>query len=299
MSLSMGETLGKIATSALAGPYRESRAEEFGLNEAQFAEILEQLAPVGEGNSSRTESFTHPHLGDVVLARACAAGSERGWEVFMLRFREKLYDAARQITRDDASGRELADSVYTDLYGTETREGRRVSKLTFYSGRGSLEGWLRTVMAQQFVNAYRKQRRVVSLDEESECGAQFAAPAEDEARRLDPRLEQTLDQVLRSLSAEERFVLASYFLDGRTLAEIALALSVHESTISRRIEKLTRSIRKQVLKQLVQQGMSRRQAEEALGADVRDLALDIRASLAQDSMAGAFSRKGAKAGEGS
>jgi hypothetical protein len=45
--------------------------------------------------------------------------------------------------------------------------------------------------------------------------------------------------------------------------------------------------------------MSRRQAEEALSADVRDLALDIRASLAQDSIPGAFSREGAKAGKGS
>jgi hypothetical protein len=44
--------------------------------------------------------------------------------------------------------------------------------------------------------------------------------------------------------------------------------------------------------------MNRRHAEEALTADVRDLTLDIRASLAQDSVAGAFSEKGAKAGEG-
>jgi hypothetical protein len=45
--------------------------------------------------------------------------------------------------------------------------------------------------------------------------------------------------------------------------------------------------------------MSRRQAEEALSADVRDLAVDIRASLAQDSAAPAFSEKRAKASEGS
>ncbi len=93
----------------------------------------------------------------------------------MLRFREKLYDIARQITREDSAGRELADSVYTDLYGTKTREGERVSKLSSYRGRGSLEGWLRTVLAQEYVNTYRKQRRLVSLDEESQEGAQFAA----------------------------------------------------------------------------------------------------------------------------
>jgi RNA polymerase sigma-70 factor (ECF subfamily) len=93
-------------------------------------------------------------------------------------------------------------------------------------------------------------------------------------------------------------VLASYFLDQRTLAQIARTLSVHESTISRKVEKLTKGIRKQILKNLIQQGMGRRQAEEALSADVRDVTVDIRASLAQDSVAPAFSEKGAKAGEG-
>ena len=288
--------MAKVASNAVMDLYRTSRAEEFGLSEAQFAKVLEQS---GFAQAVREDSSTPSHLDDLILARACAAGSERAWDVFMLRFREKLYDAARRITRDEASGRELADSVYADLYGTETRGGQRVSKLVFYSGRGSLDGWLRTVLAQQFVNVYRKQRRLVSLDEESEAGAQFAAAAEGAAAPADTRLEQSLDRVLRSLSPEERFLLASYFLDERTLAEIGRVFAVHESTISRRLEKLIKHIRKQLLKRLADEGLSRRQAEEALCADVRDLALDIRASLAQDSIASAFSREEAKAGEGS
>jgi RNA polymerase sigma-70 factor (ECF subfamily) len=100
------------------------------------------------------------------------------------------------------------------------------------------------------------------------------------------------------LPAEDRFVLASYFLDERTLAEIARALSVHESTISRKVEKLTKTIRKQITKLLIRMGMSRRQAEEALNADARDLRLDIRATLAQDSGNVAFSNREAKAGDG-
>jgi hypothetical protein len=71
---------------------------------------------------------------------------------------------------------------------------------------------------------------------------------------------------------------------------------VHESTISRKVEKLTKSLRRQITKNLIGYGMSRRQAEEALDADVRDLALDLRSSLAQDSVTGAFSKKGAQGG---
>ena len=86
-------------------------------------------------------------------------------------------------------------------------------------------------------------------------------------------------------------VLSAYYLDGRTLAEIARMLGVHESTISRKIDKLAKSLRKQIVAALGRRGMSRRQAEEALEVDVRDLQLDIRRSLAQESSAPAFSEK--------
>ena len=43
----------------------------------------------------------------------------------------------------------VADSLYGDLYGTTTRDGQRISKLASYTGRGSLEGWLRTVVTAE------------------------------------------------------------------------------------------------------------------------------------------------------
>ena len=277
--------------------YERSRAAEFGITALEFRSVVEDVAAKHAAGTAFEDFCVGLRIEDLALARACAIGSERAWEVFMGRFREKLYDVARQITRDDSAGRELADSVYAELYGTRTRDGERISKLASYSGRGSLDGWLRTVLAQEYVNTYRKQRRWVSLDEESEEGVQFAAVNVEPAPHADPLLEQATDNVLRSLDPEERFVLASYFLDGRTLSEIARALKVHESTISRKIDKVTKGLRKQIMKNLVAQGMSRRQAEEALDTDVRDLALDIRSRLTQDSAVGTFSKKEAKVGE--
>jgi RNA polymerase sigma-70 factor (ECF subfamily) len=293
-----GEKDGSALSLAMEELYGRSKAVEFGIGCDEFAALLKEVATKHAGSLTIEEFCATLRIEDLALARGCAAGNERAWEVFLTRFREKLYDVARQITREDSTGRELADSVYADLYGMKTREGTRVSKLASYSGRGSLDGWLRTVVAQEFVNTYRKQRRLVSLDEEAEEGVQFAAASPEPIPPANPVLERATHESLRALDAEDRFVLSSYFLDGRTLAEIARALRVHESTISRKVEKLTKNLRKQILKNLVHFGMSRRQAEEALAADVRDLTLDIRASLAQDSVSGAFSEKGAKAGEG-
>jgi RNA polymerase sigma-70 factor, ECF subfamily len=279
-------------------------AAKFGVSREDLGRILgEVVRKCAPGTSAaQARDFCKTlKLEELVLARACAAGNEKAWETFLIRYREKLYDTGLQVAREESAARELADSLYADLYGTTTREGVRVSKLSSYMGRGSLEGWLRTVMAQEHVNRYRKQKRLVSLDEETEEGAQFAAATPVLESTADPRLVAATDAALRELSGDDRFVLAAYYLDGRTLAEIARVLGVHESTISRKVDKLAKSLRKQIVAGLTREGMSRRQAEEALEVDVRDVTLNLRARLVQDSASPAFpSRKeGAPAGDGS
>ena len=269
-------------------------AEQFGLSCDDLARILGEVTKkyLGAAVAAQLRVFcTSLKIEELVLARACAAGNERAWEVFMVRYREKLYDIGLHIAREDSAARELSDSLYADLYGTVIRNGERVSKLSSYTGRGSLEGWLRTVMAQEHVNRYRRQKRMVSLDEETEEGAQFATPDPEPAQAVDARLESVTDEALGALAADERFILAAYYLDGRTLAEIARMLSVHESTISRKLDKVVKSLRKQVVAGLARKGMSRRQAEEALAIDVRDITLNLRDRLAQDSSPEAFHKK--------
>ena len=282
----------------IAQLYEKSRGAEFGLTSEAFASVVQEVTakylPSTAPHSRVLELCSSLRVEELALARACAAGHEHAWEVFLTRYREKLYNIAGFIAKESSAARELADSLYADLYGTTTRDGKRNSKLASYTGRGSLEGWLRTVMAQEFVNRYRRQRRTVSLDEESEEGVQFAAANPEPAIAVDPRIEIATDDALAELSSEDRFVLASYFLDSRTLAEIARALHVHESTISRKVDKLAKSLRKRILASLGKQGMSRRQAEEALEVDVRDLRVNLRARLAQEDAPPAFSEKEAK-----
>jgi RNA polymerase sigma-70 factor (ECF subfamily) len=280
---------------ALQELHTKASCDKIGLSRESFAEILSDVAtkylPAGCTESEAHTFLLTLRVEELALARACAAGSNSAWEIFLTLYREKLYLSALRIAREDSSARDLADSLYAELYGTTTREGERVSKLASFTGRGSLEGWLRTVLAQEFVNRYRRTKRLVSLEEESEDGVQLAATEPEPIASADPRLESATDATLAGLDSEDRMVLAAYYLDGRTLAEIARMLAVHESTISRKVDKLAKSLRKKILARLTQQGMSRRQADEALEVDVRDLQVDIRRSLAQDSPPEAFSEK--------
>ncbi len=283
-----------VIAELLPDLHARAECDQIGLTRETFAVILTEVGTKHAGSASHAELrtfFLSLRIDELALARACAAGNNAAWEIFLTRFREKLYLSALRIAREDSAAHELADTLYADLYGTTTRGGQRISKLASYTGRGSLEGWLRTVLAQEYVNRYRRTKRLVSLDEESEEGVQFSAPEPQPVPAADNRLARATDEAIASLPAEDRLVLSAYYLDGRTLAEIARILGVHESTISRKLDKLAKSLRKQIIAALTRAGMSRRQAEEALEVDVRDLQVDIRRSLAQDSSPRAFSEK--------
>lgn len=287
----------------LSDLHARSGAAAWDMTAADFSGLLLEIVSKYLG-SAATESDTVTFLNslrieELALARACAAGHDKAWEAFLTRYRARLYEMALSIAREASAAKDLADSIYASLYGLSERAGQRISKLSFYMGRGSLEGWLRTVLAQEFVNRYRKQRHAVSLEEKEEEGAQFVAPSPETPTPSDARLEQATDEALAQLPAEDRYVLASYYLDERTLAEIARTLGVHESTISRRLERLGKALRKHILAVCTRRGMSRRQAEEALAVDVRDLRVNVRRRLAQDSASSTFSnqRLSARTGE--
>ncbi len=228
-------------------------------------------------------------LPDLALAQGCALGRDRAWERFLALYRAPLTQAAIAITGSATLGHDLADSLYSELFGLTERNGERRSPLASYSGRGSLLGWLRTTLAQRHVDHHRRTYRETPL-----ATHEPAAPAPAAAVEV-TQLARAVSRTLQELAAEDRFLLAAYFLDQQTLLAIGRLLKVHEATISRRLKRLTADLRKQLLKNLQLGGLSKRAAEEALGSDPRDFdlnggELNLR-SLLQTSQTQPFSKQ--------
>ena len=289
------DAVSAVARRFAARHYQNSGAEQFGINEDGFAQILYGVALHNNCTPEAAEGFlTSLRLEELVLARACAAGNDRAWEVFLTRFRATLYESAYKVARVESAARELADSLYAELYGVSEKGQERASKLLYYQGRGSLQGWLRTVIAQEYVNRYRRTKRETSLDAAVDEGQQFEARESDVAV-VDVRVEAAATAELAALESEERFLLAAYYLDRRTLAEIAKLQRVHESTISRKLERVTAGLRKRIRKRMMQAGMSPRQADEAMqDVDVRDLRVNVGETLRQETPGGAFYKSGSE-----
>jgi RNA polymerase sigma-70 factor (ECF subfamily) len=270
-----------------------SGAISIGLGKDELARVLLAiglkynygLAPGGSATQGQIAAFWRSlQLPDLALAQACALGRDAAWDRFMAVYREPLNRAAIAITGSVAMGHELADSLYSEMFGLTERDGERRSPLAYYSGRGSFMGFLRTSLAQRHVDHHRRTGRETPLP----AGELSAAPVEPTAPpEVLARLEDSLAATLGRLDPEERFVLSSWFLDRRTLLEISRVLRVHEATVSRRIGRLTDRLHKELLASLHASGMSQAKALEALGADPRDININLR-SLLQTSASRAF-----------
>ena len=286
--------VGTIVREFAEAHYSDSGAAQYGIDPSGLEQILTEVVRRWDGAAG--ETGTQGFLGalrleELVLARACVAGNDRAWEVFLTRYRVTLYETGYKIAKEESAARGLADSLYAELYGVNEKGQQRPSKLLYYQGRGSLQGWLRTVVAQEYVNRYRRTKRETSLDAAVDEGQQFAASPQGSIA-TDPRVEVATAAELAELDPEERFLLAAYYLDHRTLAAIAKLLRVHESTVSRKLERTAASLRKRIRKRMMQAGMSARQADEVLqDVDVRDLRVNVNETLRQGAPDRAFYKK--------
>jgi RNA polymerase sigma factor (sigma-70 family) len=214
---------------------------------------------------------------DLDLAYRCADGDERAWERFIVEYRPLLYRAADAL---DPSGgaRDLADSLYADLYGLKEQLGARQSLFRYYQGRSSLATWLRAVLAQRFVDRVRAGRRIEPLpDERNGAGEEVTRLGMSVGRDPNPdrRLylsvaRRALHLAIARLSDRDRLRLSLYYREDLTLAQAAGALGEHESTASRQLARTRRELRVDVERQLRDAGFSAAQTAECFASAIED-----------------------------
>jgi RNA polymerase sigma-70 factor (ECF subfamily) len=231
---------------------------------------------------------------DLCLIIACEKGDEKAWEYLVANFDSTVKSAARKISANNDDAEDLASSIWAELYGLrQDAEGNKKSKLAYYSGRGSLAGWLRAVVSQLAVDEYRKQSRFVQVEENRE----FENLAEESSNNSDNHNvihhadnpedlltnEQTsrdvalaLKEAVAALDAEDRLVMKLYYFDDLRLKEIAAMFGYHEATASRKLVRIQSDIRKSVEKKLrTQHGWNESEVKRYLSETASKLGISV------------------------
>ena len=270
--------------------HRQALGDRWALPLEVFAAALESSARrafAGEPpDAQQLERYlTALHLEDLALACACADGSEPAWEHFIREHRPGLYRAADAI--DPGGGaRDLADSLYGELFGLSERDGERRSHFRYFHGRSSLATWLRAVLSQRHVDRVRSVRRLDPLPADEAHGAIPAA-----SDTVDPKwagyvslMRRTMAAAVASLAPRDRLRLRCYYAQDLTLAQIGRTLGESEATASRHLARTRREIRAHVERDLAgRERMTEAEISECFASVVADTgSLDVAEMLGSD-----------------
>jgi RNA polymerase sigma-70 factor (ECF subfamily) len=230
---------------------------------------------------------------DLCLIIACERGDESAWNDLVERFTATVRSAARSASTNEDAAEDLAQSIWAELHGLRVREdGKPAGKLAYYSGRGSLAGWLRAVVAQLAVDVFRKQSRLVQAEEDSDLDrlardmqvvegqpmlAGVPNPEESMSNRYaQADMQQALNKAVQELNAEDRLLVKLYYFDNLRLREAGAVLGVHEATASRRLTRIQTDLRKRVTKILIdERGWTQAETERSFAEVAQHLDTDL------------------------
>src|SRR6478672_7415742 len=282
-----------------------SRAENSrGLNvvdiKPRVGAALQKYLFVGDASPANTEVkefIDEIRADDLCLIIACEQGDERAWEDLVANFDSTVKSAARKITSNAEDAEDLASSIWAELYGLRIdAAGNKKSKLAYYSGRGSLAGWLRAVVAQLAVDQHRKQSRLVQTEEDADFdriiqhgqdettwsghGAVVNPELQISTKFAGAQMQKALAESVKQMSAEDRLLVKLYYFDGLRLREAGAVLGVHEATASRRLTRIHAELRQKVESVLMKEhGWTQAEAARSLAEVATQLQTDVEPML--------------------
>jgi RNA polymerase sigma-70 factor (ECF subfamily) len=204
------------------------------------------------------------HADDLCLIVACERGDQQAWSDLVAQFGATVRSAARSASSNEDAAEDVAQSIWAELHGLRVRDdGRPSGKIAYYSGRGSLGGWLRAVVGQLAIDQHRKSSRLVQTEldtdfdrlarESHQAEGSFSAtqaPTNPESALAEQRaagdVEAALAGAIGELAPEDRLLVKLYYFDGLRLREAGVVLGVHEATASRRLTRIQAEVRERV-----------------------------------------------------
>jgi RNA polymerase sigma-70 factor (ECF subfamily) len=218
-----------------------------------FAQRLEALGP----------ALAKADVEGLALAQACLAGDLAAQGEMEGSIKVAVEAALRRLGASNEEIDEVRQRLRMELF----LPGKARSKLDYFSGRGSLGGWLRAVAAQDHVNLQRSRQRHQPKDLSAYFFEAASAPdarwVREECRQA---LRLALEEALAVVPERERTALRMSALDGSSIDDIARVFQMHRSTAARWLVRAKAEVAERV-----REGLVRR-----LGASAGDLSSVVR-----------------------
>ena len=177
---------------------------------------------------------------DEEVVRQVLAGQTALFELLMRRYNERLYRAARAITRDDREAEDVIQQAYVNAY----------ANLRQFKGNAQFATWLTRIAINEALARVRRRGRYEPF-EENEFTVEDMVPMQSapdpERQAFAGELRDLLEWAIDALPGGNREVFMLRDVEGLTTADTAEALGVSEDVVKTRLSRARSSLRRSLL----------------------------------------------------
>ena len=209
--------------------------------EAAITKISQTRIP-----SISTIASSNISLSDEEVVRRVLAGETALFEVIMRRYNQRLYRAARSITRNDSQAEDIMQAAYVRAY----------EHLHQFAGRAPFGAWITRIAVNEALGRLRETRRYAEVDAIGDFSDsagfetkgdrmdRFASPAPDpEQAAASSEASRLLETLIEALPGGNRSVFVLRDVEGMTTAEVSHTLGITEENVKVRLHRARAALR--------------------------------------------------------
>jgi RNA polymerase sigma-70 factor (ECF subfamily) len=168
------------------------------------------------------------------------AGHTAQFELLMRRHNERVYRAARAITRDDREAEDVMQQAYVNAF----------ANLRHFKGEAQFATWLTRIAINEALARVRRRGRYEWLDESLSDGDTLVladTAMDPERQAFTGELRELLEWAIDALADGAREVFVLRDVEGLSTAETAASLSVSEDVVKTRLSRARAALRRSLL----------------------------------------------------
>lgn len=168
-----------------------------------------------------------------VVARVLA-GDTGLFEVIMRRYNQRLFRAARAITRDDSLAEDIMQTAYVHAY----------EHLRQFSGAARFGAWITRIAVNEALGRLRSARHFDEPEGEGDVMDRFASSTPDpEQAAANAETSRLLELLIEHLPDSSRMVFILRDVEGMSTAEASHALGISEENVKVRLHRARATLR--------------------------------------------------------
>src|SRR5262245_1614353 len=166
---------------------------------------------------------------DEEVVRQILAGQTALYELLMRRYNERLYRAARAVTRNEEESEEVMQQNYVQAF----------AHLNQFSGQARFSTWLTRIAINESLATVRRRVKYEPIDDDSmaSAGTSPAATPDPERQAFTGELRVLLEWAIDGLADGWREVFVLRDVEGLSTAETAECLGVSDDVVKTRLSR--------------------------------------------------------------